>query len=632
MTAPHTEVPILIVGAGPSGMTSSILLSRAGIPSLLVEKHWSTAHLPRAHIINQRTMEIFRHMGIADQVLAAATPQQLMTNNVWHTSLAGPEIARLRAWGTSPERSSEYQRASPCPMANCPQTVLEPILLHAAEEHPKAKLYFGHEFVDATQDIQGVTANVFDHATRQSYQVRAQYLIGADGGRSRVLEQAGLHVEGQAGLATAVNVWMEVDLTRFLAHRPGVLYWNARPGTDYMTGAGTLICHRPWSEFVMTVIYDPATEIVPHTEEFATARLRQIVGDDTITPRVKAFSEWTINHQVAPHYTNGRILCMGDAVHRHPPTNGLGLNTSVADAFNLVWKLAAVLRAEASPALLDTYDTERQPVGRKVVDRAIASVDDMAAIPAALGFFPGQSECEGWAALAALYEPGLEGEMRRGTLREAVKLTNYQFNAHGVELGYRYREGAIVPDGTPEPPPSRDSQLHYEPTTWPGAHLPHAWLEVDGLQISTLDLVADTGFTLFTGIGGEPWLEASRHAELTCATTVTVRCIGTRDGILDAYGDWAALREVDESGLVLVRPDRHVAWRKQHLPDDIAAATAELTSVLDVLLGKARTKPSEAPPANGPSTGATLATLNPRRGCGLSSQHGDNSTKENAPP
>ncbi|HZZ45324.1 MAG TPA: FAD-dependent monooxygenase [Pseudonocardia sp.] len=555
------EVPVLIVGAGPAGLAASNLLSRYGVAHLLVEKHPGTAHTPRAHIVNQRTVEIFRHLGIEDRLIEVATPNELMANCVWHTSLAGLELARMYAWGTGPERAADYQRASPSPMVNCPQTVLEPVLLDAAREHPEADIRFEHEFLRFTQDDAGVHAAIRDRRTGDVLTVHCRYLVGADGGRSRVVEQAGLPVEGATGLAGAVNVWFEADLTRHLAHRPGVLYWHAAPGTPFLTGAGMFICHKPWHEFVMVVSYDLAEGPPPHTEEFAIDRIRQIVGDPTVTPTIKGFSNWTINRQVADRYQERRVFAMGDAVHRHPPTNGLGLNTSIADAFNLSWKLALVLNRQAAPELLDSYTAERQPVGLAVVDRALRSVADMAAVQTALGFAPDQSEEDGWAALDGLYRTGPAGEQRRAALTDALALMNYQFNAHGVDLGYRYRTGAVVPDGTPEPVPDRDPELYYHPTTWPGAYLPHAWLDRDGEQVSTLDLVAGTRFSLLTGIGGDGWTDAARSASEVTGVPIDVHHIGTRTGLLDSYGDWARLRGVQSDGAVLVRPDRHVAWR-----------------------------------------------------------------------
>jgi 2,4-dichlorophenol 6-monooxygenase len=239
-----------------------------------------------------------------------------------------------------------------------------------------------------------------------------------------------------------------------------------------------------------------------------------------------------------------------------------------------------VLRGQAGEALLDTYSSERQPVGRQVVDRAMQSAGEMAAVKEALGFVPDQSEADGWAALDALYQSGPAGDRRRAALREALALMNYQFNAHGVDLGYRYRAGAIVPDGTPEPLPVRDPQLYHQPTTWPGAHLPHAWLDGRGRRISTLDLVTGTHFSLITGIGGDAWTAAARRATEVTGVPVDVHHIGTRDGLHDGYGDWAELREVHGSGAVLVRPDRHVAWRAEQYTSGAAAGLCEVMQQL----------------------------------------------------
>jgi len=577
------SVPVLIVGAGPAGLATSLLLSRYGVAHMLIEKYSGTAHTPRAHIVNQRTVEIFRHMGIEDRLLAVGTPQHLMSNNVWSTSLVGLEVARLQTWGTSPDRAADYRKASPSPMTNCPQTVLEPLLVAAIIEADVCDLRFNHEFLELRQDDSGVTATIRDRSAGQDLTVRSQYLVGADGGRSQVLNQAGLTVEGETGLAEAANIWFAANLTRYLSYRPGVLYWNVSPGTDFMVGAGTLICHKPWSEFVMVIMYDPNRETISDRENYLVGRIHQVIGDSSVEVTLKGLAMWQINAQVAPRYSAGRVLCMGDAVHRHPPTNGLGLNTSIADAFNLAWKLALVLDGRAAPSLLETYSAERQPVGRQVVDRAITSVREMAAIPSALGFAPDQSESEGWAALSGLYAPGEEGERRRKALRDAIELTNYQFNAHNVEVGYRYRAGAIVPDGTSEPASDRDSQLYYQPTTWPGAHLPHAWVERDRTLISTLDLVNGTDFALLTGIGGEPWIEAARAATQHTGIGIDVHIIGSRDGILDVYADWEKLREIESNGCILLRPDRHVVWRTPRIGPD---PTSQLINVMQQLLGR----------------------------------------------
>ncbi|MFD7446631.1 FAD-dependent monooxygenase [Streptomyces sp. NPDC059909] len=595
------DVPVLIVGGGPAGLAASLALSRYGVEHVLVERHPGTAHTPRAHIINQRTVEILRHLGIEDRFHRVATPQRYMRNNLWVTSLAGQEIIRSETWGTSARVAGEYEASSPCPMANCPQTVFEPMLVDAIRD-VGGDLRFSHELETLEQDADGVTSTIRDRSTGELITVRSQYVIGADGARSRVLDAAGLSVDGPAGLAHAANIWFEADLTRYFAHRPGVLTWNVMPGPLPPLRLGTLICHKPYTEFVMVVMYDPAqTDLGALTTEDLVGRVHALIGDDTVDVKIKGTAGWEVNAQVAPVYSAGRIFCMGDAVHRHPPSNGLGLNMSVADAYNLAWKLALVLDGRAGPGLLDSYSAERQPVGAAGIQRAITSLNDLAAIDAALGLEPGQSEEDGWAALAVLDEPGPAGAKRRQALRDAVTLTDYQFNAHGLELGYVYTSGAMIPGPEPTPKPAADAHLHYRATTRPGARVPHARLELDGIPVSTLDLVDGLGFTLLTGPGGELWAEAAAEVATRTGVPVTVHVIGRgTGGPADPYGEWEQLREVDCDGCVLVRPDRHVAWRYQRF--DALGADA-LGAVMDQVLDRDPSTHPVAPPE--PAVGAS---------------------------
>jgi 2,4-dichlorophenol 6-monooxygenase len=277
------------------------------------------------------------------------------------------------------------------------------------------------------------------------------------------------------------------------------------------------------------------------------------------------------------------VFCAGDAVHRHPPSNGLGSNTSIQDSWNLAWKLAYVLRGTAGQELLDSYDAERAPVGRQVVLRANQSIEEFGPIFDALGLTGTADPALMQARIAGRASNTPEGRAQREALRAALELKDYEFNAHGVELGQRYRSGAVAGDGTPEPAYERDPELYYHPTTWPGARLPHVWLGRGGRKVSTHDLAGKGRFCLLTGIAGEAWVQAAATAGGKLGIEVAAHVIGPGREYIDVYEDWARAREVGEDGCVLVRPDAHVAWRSGGLVDD---PETELGRVLAAVLGR----------------------------------------------
>ena len=555
------ETPVLIVGGGPAGLTTALALARYGVDHVLVNKHPGTAHTPRAHIVNQRTVEIMRHLGCEEELIAAATPPELMRHNLWVTSLAGKEVARLDAWGTGDERRPDYALSSPCSMTNCPQTVFEPILLAAARRNG-ADIRFGHEFVGFVRDGDVFVSTVRVRETGGELTIRSRHLIGADGAKSTVMDLAGLTVEGRAAISHAVNIWFRADLARFLAHRPGVLTWNVAPGPLPPMRHGALICHIPFTEFVLVRSYDP------RVDDISTWRIddiRQMVEDAVGEPvpdlDLLGVAGWQVNALVAPRYSADGVHCMGDAVHRHPPTNGLGLNMSVADAFNLAWKMALVEKGLAGRGLLDSYSSERQPAGLAGVARAFESMKEGGRFESGLGYRPGQTEEEGWAELALLDDEGPAGEARRAALAEQLRIANNQFNANGAELGHCYDHGAIVHDGSVYSETPRDPVLYFHPSTRPGARLPHAWLERNGAVVSTLDLMDGLAFSLITGPGGTDWETATRDVTVELGVDIDVHVIGGSNGWTDVDGTWSLVGEISDDGCVLVRPDRHVAWR-----------------------------------------------------------------------
>ena len=574
------ETDVLIVGSGPAGASAALALSTYGVPHIVVTRYASLADTPRAHITNQRTMEVLRDLGVEQDVVAQATPQHLMGNTTFCTSLAGEELGRVRSWGNDPLVQAAHDLASPTRMCDMPQHLMEPVLVDAAVARGTS-LRFQTEYLSHTQDADGVTTTVRDRLRGDTYEIRAKYLIGADGGRSKVAEDAGLPMGGQMGVAGSINIVFEADLAKYTAHRPSTLYWVLAPGaTVGGIGAGLVRCVRPWNEWLIVWGYDVEAGAPDLTTEYAESVVRQLVGDDEIPVTIKSSSAWTVNEMYAETYSEGRVFCAGDATHRHPPSNGLGSNTSIQDAYNLAWKLKLVLDGTAAPKLLDSYTAERAPIGRQIVTRANQSIGETAPIFEALDGLSPQTPEQLWANIAARKDATEAAEKQRARLREAIAFKVYEFNAHGVDLNQRYVSDAIVPDTAGEETFARDPELHHQPTTRPGARIPHAWITTGTRTLSTLDTVGRGRFTLLTGIGGEDWIRAAEAQDIEIATVA----VGPGQEYEDPYGDWARLSEISDAGALLVRPDGFVAFRHATAAPNTGTL---LTDALRRILGRA---------------------------------------------
>jgi 2,4-dichlorophenol 6-monooxygenase len=578
------ETDVLIVGSGPAGSTTALALSTYGISNILVTKHRWLADTPRAHVTNQRTFEVLRDLGVEAEARTFAIPQEEIQNIVFCTSLAGEEWARMYGMGNHPIRRADYALSSPCGMADLPQNLLEPVLLGNAAERG-TRVRFDTEYLSLLQDEDGVTATLQDRLSGDAYQIRAKYLIGADGGRSRVAEDIGLPMEGSMALAGSMNIVFEADLTKYVSYRPAVLYMMLQPELEKDgVGIGVVRMIRPWKEWMLIKGYDLNRGEPKLTDIEAIKIVRDLVGDQNIPVCIKSTSLWSVNDMYATRYSSGRVFCMGDAVHRHPPNNGLGSNTSIQDAYNLAWKLAFVIQGKASPTLLESYDLERVPVGRQVVLRANKSIESYGPIFQALGLIDSVASSQSRAGMESLKLATPEAAAQREQLRKAVAAKDYEYNAHGVEMNQHYVSTAVRSEES-RPVFELDLELYYHRTTLPGARLPHIWLQRNGRPISTLDIVGKGKFSMITGIGGEAWTTAAADAEKQFGIPVECSVIGPGHDLTDLYGEWALAREVDEAGCLLVRPDGHVAWRAYEGAGCATTARMRLLNVLEKILG-----------------------------------------------
>ena len=584
------EVPVLIVGGGGCGLTTSILLSDLGVDHLLVERHGGTSNLPKAHYLNQRTMEVLRQHGLADEVYAVGTPMANMGKVRWRTTLGGdgPLDARtfheIDAFGGG-ALAATYGQDSPGPSSNYPQIRLEPLLRAAAERRGPGRVRFEHELTGLTQDPDGVSASVVNRATGETLDVRARFVVAADGGKT-VGPMLGVSMQGPTDLGRIVSSHITADLSAWWDDGC-LITWFISPGFEGVFGSGAMVPMGPtWGrhseEWVVHFGFPPG-HATPFDEVGVVPRLRDLLKLPELEMTVHKVSNWQLDAVLADRYQVGRVFLAGDAAHRHPPTTGLGLNTAIQDAHNLAWKLAAVLSGRAGRALLDSYGPERQAIGMRNVDWAMFTALNHGVLDAGMGFSPVQTPEQRHANFEAFFADNPMGAARRARAAAVFATQRTEFQAHDLEIGFAYEHGALVPDGTP--PPARDPLgARHVPTTRPGHRLPHAWLEHAGTRCSTLDLAGGSShFVLVTGPGGDAWRAAAVAVFAASEVPLRIVTIGADGTHGDVDGQWSKVSGIEQDGAVLVRPDNHVAWRSGGGVADPAAA---LTVALDCILAR----------------------------------------------
>ena len=512
------DTQVLIVGAGPTGLTLAIDLGRRGVRCTLIEQKPAPQFLPKMERCNARTMEIYRRMGIAERIRAAGLPARCPMDVFIVLSLVEPPLYHL----AYPSVEEYRARIARCEDASQPlepyqlvsQYTLEPLLKSIAESLPGVTLRYGVEFLSFRQDEQGVTAN-----TAQG-PVTAAYLVGCDGGASPVRRQLGIELAGEANL---------LELRQALYHCADL--YERIPigkGRHYHVADGQnsfLIVQDSTRHFTLHAVVERDADMAAQFEKIVALPVQY---------EMLYVGKWRQNLLLAERYGERRVFLAGDAAHLVIPTGGLGMNSGVGDAVDLSWKLAATLQGWGGPQLLASYEIERRQVGSRNV---------------AASRFAAQGRRK-W---RSMYRPDIRdnpqtrAELARVALAEQPK-SNEMI---GAELGYRYEDSPLV---WPEPgaPPPHDF-IEYRPSTWPGARLPHVWLK-DGSAVQ--DRIGyDLCFTLLRFSDHD----ASGLARAFASLHAPFRILDLRD---------ERARELYGRDLILLRPDLHVAWRGNRPPQE----------------------------------------------------------------
>ncbi|MFE5980219.1 FAD-dependent monooxygenase [Streptomyces wedmorensis] len=578
------EVPVLIVGGGGCGLSASVFLADQGVDHLLVERHPDTSRIPKAHYLNQRTMEIFRQHGIADDVLAEAAPLELFGKVRWMTTLAGDGpmdrrlIHEMDAFGGGELREG-YEKVGPVLPAKLPQMWLEPILRRHAENRSPGRILFHHELTTFSDEGDHVLAEVRNVETGEITTVKAQYLIGADGGRF-VGPEVGIRQEGPPGLVNTTTAYFSADLSEWWEE--GTLITHFLSPEDPDLSSNLIEMGPSWGkaceQWGLHFAPGPpgrwdAETVIP--------RIRELLRLPELEIEVHKVTDWIVHAHLADRYRVGRVLIAGDAAHRQPPAVGLGLNTGIQDAHNLAWKLAAVVNGGSPDSLIDTYEAERRPVGRENVDWAVSAASHHQVVIDAIGAGHNIPAGRRLQRLEAYFDPSENGDTVRARALEIFHTHRGGCQSLDMEVGFGYEEGALVPDGTVRPARVPMRNVHV-PTSRPGHRVPHAWISRDGELLSTIDLTGTGGYALITGPEGTAWTEAAeRVAEKYSVPVVTAR-IGEGGDYDDVDGGWEAVRQITGAGALVVRPDGHVAYRATEAAEDPEQVLTEVfAAVLD---------------------------------------------------
>ncbi|WP_459500225.1 FAD-dependent oxidoreductase [Bacillus sp. C1] len=510
------HVPVLIIGGGLTGLTSALFLSHHKVDYVLIERHPTTAIHPKAGGITFRTMELFRELGLEQDIRTAGKMLENCSGRFNVNTIAEAdyeELKRLKMVQDENDKSLSdlIRKISPSKPTSCYQITLEPMLLKEARRLG-GELWFHHELVSYKQDEMGVTAIVRNRETKEEQIIYSKYMIAADGAKSSIRKHSGIEANGRGKIGGHyINIYFKADLSDFIKGDAFGFTMVSHPEV-----LGALIPVNNKDLWIYHVAYYPLKGETP--EDFSIDHcqeiIRKAIGKLNLSMEILSISPWEATESTAVRFQDNRVFLVGDAAHLMPPTGGFGSNTGVQDAHNLAWKLAAVIHDQANPKLLETYHEERHPAVQLTTDYASNIL--------------------------------LRAMNRENNLNTTDGLA--------VTVGYKYCSAAVIdPDQTTH----RMDTLELKGR--PGTRAPHMWGMYQGKRISILDLLG-RNFVLFTGSEHDSWSIAAYRVASRLGIGIEMYRVSQKGDFIDRNNKFVTLYGINPEGAVLVRPDGFIGW------------------------------------------------------------------------
>ena len=577
----HT--PVLIIGAGPSGMVSALCLAKLGIASIIVERNKGISEHPKAHELNTRSIEILEEVGISSEDLIQEAAPFSDGARILFCQTVNEEYGRIDLYADETRRAKyEQHLKSKTPYLNLSQTALEKILLQKIVGNSLIEVFFQHQWQSLVQGETGVSNEIFDQVKKTTKTIQSQYVLAADGAGSRCRKFVDIPFIGPDKIQDFVSAYFEKNLRAHI-QVPAKLFWVLNP-----EAGGTFIAHHIEKRWVyMLPIYLDYEKKESFTKAFLENRIKKALGDESLAIDVKSINYWRMSAQVAQNFRKNRVVLVGDAAHRFPPTGGLGMNTGIADAHNIAWKLEAVIRGLANEKLLDTYEQERKPIAEQNTEESLYNYHKILEVIEAFGLdrdgleqlakfkntAPAKWLPTSWvnkilAFGAKIIRKKMDKFHTNPAFKEKVLNTIADQVAHfdriGLDIGYVYEQGAIIPDGTDLVVPA-DKVTEYIPSARPGARFPHVNFQKNTTPTSSHDLLDYRFFTLLISRKGAHWETAI--AQLPTAIQQKIKVVRLDQlGLSEIiFKQLLSLCAIAETGALLIRPDGHVAYRKKAL-------------------------------------------------------------------